>query len=136
MSGRAPALAAAALALAAAAVYVLALSSQDNQGIAGDREVLVVLSLGGAGLAELLASRAPSAFARTALASAGAFTLLVWTVLGAFSIGIFVLPAALLALVVTGRAAGELDGRAAAAAVGGGVLLAVVLAAAGLALTS
>ncbi len=135
MSGRAPALAAAALALAAAAVYVAAISAQDEQGIGSGREVLVVISLGGAGVAELLASRAPSAFARTALASAGAFTLLVWTVLGALSIGIFVLPAALLALVVTGRAAGELDSRAAAAAVGGGALLAVALATAGLALT-
>jgi len=110
-------------------------SSQDGHGVGDGRVLLVAFSLAAAAAAELLVIVLGPRPARTALASAGAFTLLVWTVLGAASIGILVLPSAVLALVVTGRATEKLDRRTAVAAVGGGAVLAVAVAATGLALT-
>ncbi len=135
MSRRLPALAPAALALGAAAVYIAVISSQDDRGVGDGRVLLVALSLCAAAVAEVLAAVVRSGPARTALASAGAFTLLVWTILGAASIGILVLPSAVLALVVTGRATEKLHRRTAVVAVGGGAALAVAVAAAGLAFT-
>jgi hypothetical protein len=43
--------------------------------------------------------------ARLLLVSLGAFTLLIWMIVGAFSIGVLLLPAALLALFAASRTA-------------------------------
>jgi hypothetical protein len=122
-----PAYAGAVCAFAVDALYV-ALIAQQGDGI-GSRVVFVAAGLAVAGVAVATADGMcgfPGGFA----AAWAAATLWIWVLLGAFSIGILVVPAAIFATIALTRR------RAPAAAIASGIALALLTAAAGLAWTS
>jgi hypothetical protein len=101
----APTMAAIAAALVTAAVTVLyayVIAGQEEDGghpwLAGSSLLLAAFVL-------LTSTLVGSVQAKLLLLSLGAFTLLIWMVAGAFSIGVLLLPAVLLALVAAGRTA-------------------------------
>lgn len=123
------ALAAAAIALAVDALYLVIIANEGEGELTSGRVLFVAGCVAGAAVA-LTWGLALGPRARALLFAAAAAILVVWTLLGAFSIGILLAPAAVFAVL-------------AAAGVGSGsrrdsvlaVLGAVVLVAAGLALT-
>ena len=125
-AGFRPAAAAAVLALVVDCVYLAAIVSQ---GEGGSRAGLVSASLAGAAAAAF-GSQALARRGRTLALAWAAATLWLWSLLGLASIGLLIVPAAVLATVALTRAvAGRLELTA-------GVALALVVAAAGLAWTS
>jgi hypothetical protein len=102
----APSTAAIAAATVAAAVTVLyAYLIARQPGDDGLRPWLIGASLLVAASVLLASTLVAKVRARLLLLSLGAFTLLIWMVVGAFSIGVLLLPAALLALFAAGRTA-------------------------------
>jgi hypothetical protein len=102
----APAVAAIAAAVLAAAVTALYAYVIGGQGDADRlRPRLIAGSLLLAALVLLTSTLITTAWARVLLQSLGAFTLLIWMVVGAFSIGVLLVPAALLALIAASRTA-------------------------------
>ncbi len=116
-AGIRPAWAAAVLAFAAGGLYLGVIAQQGN-GI-GARVVLVAASLAGAGAACATADLFAGPVAGVVAAWAAA-TLWIWVVLGSASIGIAIVPAALLATVaLTRRRAPDI---VVAAGIGAGLL--------------
>jgi hypothetical protein len=95
-------IAAALVATAVTVLYAYVIAHQGHD--AGRRPWLIGASLLTASLLLLASTVFPKAPARLLLMSSASFTLVIWTVVGAFSIGVLLLPAALLALYATGRA--------------------------------
>jgi hypothetical protein len=96
-------IAAALVATAVTVFYAYVIAHQGHDP--GRRPWLIGASLLAASLLLLASTLFPKAATRLLLLSLGAFTLLIWMMLGAFSIGVLLLPAALLALFATGRTA-------------------------------
>lgn len=94
-------IAAALVATAVTVLYAYVIAHQGHD--AGRRPWLIGASLLAASLLLLASTLFPKTPARLLLMSPASFTLVIWTVLGAFSIGVLLLPAALLALYATGR---------------------------------
>jgi hypothetical protein len=115
-----PALAAAMLAFAGDGLYLVVIGQQGD-GI-GSRVVFVAASLAGAGAACATADLTAGA-AGGVVAAWAAATLWVWVVLGAASIGLAIVPAAVLATVALMRR--HAPDFAVAAGITAGVLLAV-----------
>jgi hypothetical protein len=102
----APTAAAIAAAIWAAAVTVLyAYTIARQPGDDGLRPRLIGASFLVAASVLLASTLVANVSGRLLLLSLAACTLLIWTVLGAFSIGVPLMPAALLALVAAGRSA-------------------------------
>jgi hypothetical protein len=99
----AAAIGAAVLATAVAVLYEYVIAGQGEANLLGPR--LIGASLVFASLVLLASTLTAKTPARLLLLSLGSFTLLIWTVLGAFSIGVLLLPAALLALFAASRTA-------------------------------
>ncbi len=85
--------------------YVIARQGDDD----GRRPWLIGASLLTASLLLLASTLVPRSPTRLLLLSLASFTLVIWTVLGALSIGVLLLPAALLALYATGHATPSLS---------------------------
>jgi hypothetical protein len=121
-----PGVAAAFCAFAVDALYLALINSQGEGG--GSRVAFVAASIATGGVAAAAAEGCSGLAAGVSAAWATA-TLWIWVVLGAFSIGILVVPAAMFATVaLTGRRAHSL-------AIAAGIAIAVLIAAAGLAWT-
>jgi hypothetical protein len=119
------AVAAAVLALAVTVVYWLVISAQDDTDLRRPKLVAGSLILASSCLLASAAVREPRL--RLSLRALGSALLLVWTILGALSIGILLLPATVLAVASTVRAAAELPNRAAWATTGTAAALALAL---------
>jgi hypothetical protein len=126
------AIVAAALALAVDAVYLVVLASQGNS--TGSREALVACSLAGAAGA-LLASPVLAPQGRAGLLAWSAATLAAWALLGIASIGLLLVPSAVLAVVALGHAL-DTPPRGARSAALAGTCGALAIVVAGLALTA
>jgi hypothetical protein len=96
------AVAAAVLASSVDALYLALIASQGDGELDSGRVLLVASSLGAAALVLALAAR-PVAGRKLLLIAATA-VLVVWTILGAASIGVLLLPATVLAGVAAARA--------------------------------
>ena len=123
------ALTAAGIALAVDALYLAIIQSEGEGELTSGRVLFVAACVGGAALA-LVSALFLAPRARAILFTAAAAMLGVWAVLGSFSIGLLLVPAALLAAFAAGNAVSGAGREAWLAAVG-----AVVLVAAGLLLT-
>lgn len=123
------ALGAAGIALAVDALYLAIIQSEGEGELTSGRVLFVAACVGGAALA-LVSALFLAPRVRAILFTAAAAMLGVWAVLGSFSIGLLLVPAALLAAFAAGNAVSGAGREAWLAAVG-----AVVLAAAGLLLT-
>ena len=123
------ALTAAGIALAVDALYLAIIRSEGEGELTSGRVLFVAACVGGAALA-LVSALFLAPRARAILFTAAAAMLGVWAVLGSFSIGLLLVPAALLAAFAAGNAVSGPGREAWLAAVG-----AVVLVAAGLLLT-
>jgi hypothetical protein len=88
---------AAAFATAVAAFYLAIIASEGEGQLGSDRVFLVAASIGAAAVALVIAARPVPG--RRVLLFAATLILVVWTVLGALSIGILLLPATVLAAV-------------------------------------
>lgn len=99
-----PAAIAAALTLAVDGVYLAVIASEGEGQLTSSRVVFVAASLAATAGALLAALATERALVRAALLCLAAATLLTWTVLGALSIGILVLPAAVAAAAAAVRA--------------------------------
>jgi hypothetical protein len=100
------AIAAAIVAPAVTVLYAYVLARQE--GDEGRRPWLIGASLLLASLALIASTRVASVPAELLLRSLSAFTLLIWMMVGAFSIGVLLLPGALLALFAASRTAAVL----------------------------
>jgi len=123
------ALTAAAIALAVDALYLVIIQNEGEGELTSGRVVFVAGCVAAAALA-LVWGAARGGRARGILFTAAAAMLVVWTLLGAFSIGVLLAPAAVFA-VLAAAGVGSASRRDAALAAFG----AVALVAAGLALT-
>ncbi|SRR5712691_912802 len=99
----APAIAAAVVAVAVTVLYAYVIAGQGDADRLRPR--LIAGSLILATLVLLASTLVTTAWARALLQSLGAFSLLIWMVVGAFSIGVLLLPGALLALFAASRTA-------------------------------
>jgi hypothetical protein len=120
------------LTTAVAGLYWVVITRQGDAGETRPRYVAASLLL--ASLALLASSATPRPSVRLLLVSCGSFTLLIWSVLGAFSIGVLLLPPVLAGLFAAGESSSQLPRASAWAAVGGGATVSLLLA--WLALTS
>ena len=123
------ALIAAGIALAVDALYLAIIQSEGEGELTSGRVLFVAACVGGAALA-LISALFLAPRVRAILLTAAAAMLGVWAVLGSFSIGLLLVPAAILAALAAGHAVADARREAWLAGVG-----AVVLAAAGLFLT-
>lgn len=123
------ALAAAGIALAVDALYLAIIQSEGEGELTSGRVLFVAACVGGAALA-LISAVFLAPRARAIVLTAAAAMLGVWAVLGSFSIGLLLVPAAVLAAVAAGQSVAEARREAWLAGIG-----AVMLAAAGLLLT-
>jgi hypothetical protein len=123
------ALLAAGIALAVDALYVAIIRSEGEGELTSGRVLFVAACVGGAALA-LVSAQFLSARWRAIFLTSGAAMLGVWAILGSFSIGLLLVPAAVLAGLAAGHAVA--DSRREAWLAGAG---AVLLVAAGLLLT-
>jgi hypothetical protein len=98
------------------------------------RVTLVFASLALAGSLPILAA-VTEPHLRLFIFALCASTLAVWSFLGAFSIGVLILPAAVLLIVATARAASSVRPREATPLIAAAALIAVVVAVAGLSWT-
>jgi hypothetical protein len=113
-------------------LYWVVISRQGNDDETRPRFVTATLLL--AAFALLASTVTPRTSLRLLLVSLGSFTLLIWCILGAFSIGALLLPPLLAGLFAAGEISSRLPRRSAWAAVAGGAALSSLLA--GLVLTS
>jgi hypothetical protein len=123
------ALSAAGIAVAVDALYLAIIQSEGEGELTSGRVLFVAACVGGAALA-LVSALFLAPRVRAILLTAAAAMLGVWAVLGSLSIGLLLVPAALLAALAAGNAMSEARREAWLAGVG-----AVVLVAAGLLLT-
>ena len=111
------------------ALYLAIIQSEGEGELTSGRVLFVAACVGGAALALISAQFLPSR-GRAVLLTAAAAMLGVWAVLGSFSIGLLLVPAAVLAGFAAGHVVADARREAWLAAVG-----AVLLVAAGLLLT-
>jgi hypothetical protein len=123
------ALFAAGIALAVDALYLAIIQGEGEGELSSGRVLFVAACVGGAALA-LVSAQFLAPKARATLLTGAAAMLAVWTVLGSFSIGLLLVPAAIFASFAAGHVVGEAKREAWLAGVG-----AVALVAAGLLLT-
>lgn len=123
------ALSAAGIAVAVDAFYLAIIQGEGEGELTSARVLFVAACVGGAALA-LVSALFLAPRARAILLTAAAAMLGVWAVLGSFSIGLLLVPAAILAAFAAGNAVSDARREAWLAGVG-----AVLLAAAGLVLT-
>ena len=123
------ALSAAGIALTVDALYLAIIQSEGEGELTSGRVLFVAACVGGAALA-LISAQFLAPRGRAVLLTAAAAMLGVWAVLGSFSIGLLLVPAAALAGFAAGHVVADARREAWLAAVG-----AVLLAAAGLLLT-
>jgi hypothetical protein len=123
------ALSAAGIAVAVDALYLVIIQSEGEGELTSGRVLFVAACVGGAALA-LVSALFLAPRVRAILLTAAAAMLGVWAVLGSFSIGLLLVPAAVLAAFAAGNAATDARREAWLAGVG-----AVLLAATGLFLT-
>jgi hypothetical protein len=123
------ALSAAGIALAVDALYLVIIRGEGEGELTSGRVLFVAACVGGAALA-LVAAQFVEPRARATLLTAAAAVLGVWALLGSFSIGLLLVPAAVLAGFAAGHAVADARREAWLAAVG-----AVLLVATGLVLT-
>ena len=123
------ALAAAAIAVAVDALYLVIIANEGEGELTSGRVLFVAGCVAGAAVA-LTWGLVLGPRARALLFAAAAAMLVVWTLLGAFSIGILLAPAAVFAVLATATVGSGSRRDSVLAAVG-----ALVLVAAGLALT-
>ena len=123
------ALGAAGIALSVDALYLAIIQSEGEGELTSGRVLFVAACVGGAALA-LISALFLSPRARAILFTGATAMLGVWALLGSFSIGLLLVPAAILAAFAAGNAVSEARREAWLAAVG-----AVLLVAAGLLLT-
>lgn len=123
------ALSAAGIALAVDALYLAIIQSEGEGELTSGRVLFVAACVGGAALA-LISAQFFAPRGRAVLLTAAAAMLGVWAVLGSFSIGLLLVPAAILAGFAAGHVVADARQEAWLAAVG-----AVLLVAAGLLLT-
>lgn len=90
------------------AVYLMVIDSQGGSGLHSSRVVFVAVSLGPAATTALAAGFLKPSLTQLALLGGAAFLLLLWTILGAFSIGILLLVPTVLVLRRAGLTVGEL----------------------------
>jgi hypothetical protein len=119
------ALSAAGIALAVDALYVAIIRSEGERELTSGRVLFVAACLGGAGLA-LVSAQFVGPRARAILLTGAAAMLGTWTVL-TFSIGLLLVPAAVLAAYAAGQAVADARREAFLAAAGAVVLVAVGL---------
>ena len=119
------ALSAAGIALAVDALYIAIIRSEGEGELTSRRVLFVAACLGGAGLA-LISAQFVGPKARAILLSGAAAMLGAWTVL-TFSIGLLLVPAAILAGYAAGQVIAEARREAFLAAAGAVVLVAVGL---------
>jgi hypothetical protein len=119
------ALSAAGIALAVDALYIAIIQSEGEGELTSGRVLFVAACLGGAGLA-LVSAQFVGPKARAILLTGAAAMLGAWTVL-TFSIGLLLVPAAILAAYAAGHVAAEARREAFLAAAGAVVLVAVGL---------
>ncbi|HKO74108.1 MAG TPA: hypothetical protein VJU01_02225 [Gaiellaceae bacterium] len=119
------ALSAAGIALAVDALYIAIIRSEGEGELTSRRVLFVAACLGGAGLA-LISAQFVGPKARAILLSGAAAMLGAWTVL-TFSIGLLLVPAAILAGYAAGQVVAEARREAFLAAAGAVVLVAVGL---------
>ena len=114
------------LTAAVTVVYALVILQQGDAGESRPRFVAASLLFASfALLAAIAVRRVPL---RLLLLSAGSFTLVIWTVLGAMSIGALLLPGTVIALVAAARAGHRVPLGHAWTAVAAGVVTSVALA--------
>ena len=111
------ALAAAGIALAVDGLYLAIIQSEGEGELTSGRVLFVAACVGGAALA-LISALFLAPQARAIVLTAAAAMLGVWAVLGSFSIGLLLVPAAVLAAFAAGRVAVEPRREAWLAAVG------------------
>jgi hypothetical protein len=111
------------------ALYLAIIQGEGEGELTSGRVLFVAACVGGAALA-LVSALLLAPRARAILLTAAAAMLGVWAVLGSFSIGLLLVPAAILAAFAAGNAVSDARREAWLAGVG-----AVLLAAAGLVLT-
>lgn len=99
-----PAPAAAVAAALVDGLYLWLIAAEGEGQLTSGRVLFVATSLGAAALALAAGVRARRPRSRAVAFGAAGATLAVWTVLGAFSIGILLLPAAILAILAADRA--------------------------------
>ena len=128
-SGWWQALGAAGIALTVDALYLAIIQSEGEGELTSGRVLFVAACVGGAALA-LISAQFFAPRGRAVLLTAAAAMLGVWAVLGSFSIGLLLVPAAVLAGFAAGHVVADARQEAWLAAVG-----AVLLVAAGLLLT-
>jgi hypothetical protein len=119
------ALSAAGIALAVDALYIAIIQSEGEGELTSGRVLFVAACLGGAGLA-LISAQFVGPKARAILLTGAAAMLGAWTVL-TFSIGLLLVPAAILAAYAAGHVVAEARREAFLAAAGAVVLVAVGL---------
>jgi hypothetical protein len=119
------ALSAAGIALAVDALYIAIIQSEGEGELTSGRVLFVAACLGGAGLA-LVSAQFVGPKARAILLTGAAAMLGAWTVL-TFSIGLLLVPAAILAAYAAGQVVAEARREAFLAAAGAVVLVAVGL---------
>jgi hypothetical protein len=119
------ALSAAGIALAVDVLYIAIIQSEGEGELTSGRVLFVAACLGGAGLA-LISAQFVGPKARAILVAGAAAMLAAWTVL-TFSIGLLLVPAAILAGYAAGQVVAEARREAFLAAAGAVVLVAVGL---------
>ena len=123
------ALSAAGIALAVDALYIAIIQSEGEGELSSGRVLFVAACVAGAAIA-LISAQFLAPRARAIVLTGAAAMLAVWAVLGSFSIGLLLVPAAIFAGLAAGHAIADARREAWLAAVG-----AVLLVAAGLLLT-
>ena len=123
------ALSAAGIALAVDALYIAIIQSEGEGELSSGRVLFVAACVAGAAIA-LVSAQFLAPRARAIVLTGAAAMLAVWAVLGSFSIGLLLVPAAIFAGLAAGHAIADARREAWLAAVG-----AVLLVAAGLLLT-
>ena len=123
------ALSAAGIAFAVDALYIAIIQSEGEGELTSGRVLFVAACVGGAAIA-LVSTHFLAPRARAIVLTGAAAMLAVWAVLGSFSIGLLLVPAAIFAGLAAGHAVADAKREAWLAAVG-----AVLLVAAGLLLT-
>lgn len=100
------------------------------------RVVFVALVLGAVAIVELCAWTVRRPLTRSTLLATASFLLVVWTILGAMSIGVLLAPGTVFALVAVARASQDIPAAAAGLSVAAGGAAAVAITALGLSSTS
>jgi hypothetical protein len=120
------ALSAAGIALAVDALYIAIIQSEGEGELTSGRVLFVAACVGGAAIA-LVSAQFLAPRARAIVLAGAAAMLAVWAVLGSFSIGLLLVPAAIFAGLAAGHAVADAKREAWLAAVGAVLVVAIGL---------